>query len=143
MLATIRNNRYLPVFSDEFFGGDLLKNFFDVEAGLSVPAVNIVETKDDYKIEVAAPGLNKDDLKIDLHNNLLQISCEKEDKQEVNDEKFMLKEFSYQSFKRSFTLPKSVDSEKIKATYLDGVLNISVPKREEAKEKPVRVIEIS
>lgn len=143
MLATIRKNGYVPVFTDEFFGSDLLKNFFDVEAGVSMPAVNIVETKDEYKVEVAAPGLKRDDLKIDLHNNLLQVSSEKENNHEENNENYMRREFCYQSFKRSFTLPRTVDSEKIKATYTDGVLNISIPKKEDAKEKPSREIEIS
>jgi len=109
----------------------------------SLPAVNIVESKEDYRIEVAAPGLNKDDFKINLENNVLTVSSEKEDKHEENDEKVMRREFSYSSFSRSFTLPQTVNSEKIKASHKDGILQVIIPKKDEAREKPSREIKIS
>jgi len=107
------------------------------------PAVNIIESKDDYRIEVVAPGLDKADFRINVENNVLTISAEKEVKQEDKEEHFMRREFNYASFSRSFTLPESMDSEKISAKHKDGVLNVVIPKKEEAKEKPARTIKIS
>lgn len=135
--------RSMPSLVDEFFGRNLLDNVFDFNTGVSTPSVNIVEGKDSFRIEVAAPGLSKDDFKIDLHNNVLTISSEKEEKKEEKDEQFMRREFSYASFSRSFTLPNTADMEKISASHKDGVLNIDIPKRDEAKEKPKRMIKIS
>jgi len=143
MLPTLRTRTAWPGLVDEFFNGDLLPKFFDIENMHSLPAVNIVESKEDYRIEVAAPGLNKDDFKINLENNVLTVSSEKEDKHEENDEKVMRREFSYSSFSRSFTLPQTVNSEKIKASHKDGILQVIIPKKDEAREKPSREIKIS
>lgn len=133
----------MPNLVDFFFGDDFLSNFFDNANAGTIPAVNIVESKDDYQIELAAPGLEKKDFKIDLNNNMLSISSEKEQKNEVEGEKIMRREFSYTAFKRSFTLPDSADGDKIKAAYKEGILTITIPKRDEAKEKPARQISIS
>ncbi|MCF8345137.1 MAG: Hsp20 family protein, partial [Bacteroidales bacterium] len=109
MLPMIRR-RALPDLVDEFFGSDLMNNFFENQTGINVPAVNIIEGNEDFKIEVAAPGLNKKDFKIDLDRNVLTVSSEKkEEKKEKDEDKFMRREFSYSSFSRSFTLPDSVD----------------------------------
>jgi HSP20 family protein len=143
MLPTLRTRTALPGLVDEFFNGDIFPRFFEVESRHTMPAVNIVEGKEDYRIEVAAPGLSKDDFRINLENNTLTVSSEKEEKVEEKDEKVMRKEFNYYSFCRSFSLPQTVNSEKIKATHKDGILNIIVPKRDEAKEKPAREIRIS
>jgi HSP20 family protein len=134
----------MPSFFEEFFGKDLMPDLFEDRANMSVPAVNVLEDADNFKIEVAAPGLDKKDFKIDLDNNVLTISSEKEYKHEDEKEgKFMRREFAYASFKRSFTLPESVDAEKIKANYKEGLLYINIPKREEAKQKPPKQISIS
>ncbi len=144
MLPTLRKERRLfPSIVDEFFGKDYMPDLFDFQTGINLPSVNIIEGKDDYKIEVAAPGLDKNDFSVSLDNNVLTISSEKEDKQEENNERYMRREFSYTSFKRSFSLPQSVDVNSIAATHNNGVLTITVPKREEAKVKPTRSIEIS
>lgn len=143
MLPIIRKKEYLPDLVDEFFGRDFMSNFLDVQTGINTPAVNIIEGKDHFKIEVAAPGLDKQDFKIDLENKVLTISCDKEEKKEEKDEKIMRREFSYCSFKRSFTLPDIVDTDKINASHKDGILFIEIPKREEAKVKPARQIKIS
>jgi HSP20 family protein len=143
MLPTLRTRTTWPGFVEEFFNGDLFPKFFDTESRQSLPAVNIVEGKDEYRIEVAAPGLNKEDFKISLENNVLTVSSEKEEKHEEKEERVMRREFSYYTFSRSFTLPLTVNSEKIKAVHKDGILNIIVPKKEESKEKPVREIKIS
>lgn len=141
MLPMLRRSS-LPDLVDEFFGRDFLGNF-DEQTGVNMPAVNIIEEKDDFSIEVAAPGLDKKDFKIDLDHNVLTISSEKKDEKKEEDKKFMRREFSYTSFKRSFTLPNTVDAEKIEAKHKDGVLSITMPKKEEAKEKPARQIKIS
>lgn len=133
----------IPSLVDAFFGDDFLSNFFEGRPQGTLPAVNISENSEEFIIEVAAPGLEKKDFNVDLHNNLLTISSQKEISNEQNNEKVMRREFSYTSFKRSFSLPESTNGEKIKATYKDGILIINVPKREEAKEKPARQISIS
>jgi len=143
MLPVLRRGTTFPSFMDDFLGRDFFSNFFDNQTGMSIPSVNIIEGKEDFRIEVAVPGLDKKDFKIDLNNNVLVISSEKEVKNEQNDEKYMRKEFSYSSFQRSFTLPNSVDAEKINAAYKDGVLNVTIPKKEDAKEKPPRTIKIA
>ena len=98
------------------------------------PAVNISETKDDYMVTMAAPGLKKSDFNIDVEGNLLTISSEKEETKEAKEATYNRKEYSYSSFSRSFTLPAEVMSDKIEATYEDGVLKLTLPKKEEAKK---------
>jgi|WetSurMetagenome_2_1015567.scaffolds.fasta_scaffold466860_2 HSP20 family protein len=143
MLPTLRTKSSWPNLVEEFFNNELFPSFFDTETRKSLPAVNIIEGKDEYKIEVAAPGLNKEDFKVNLDNNVLTVSSEREEKQESNEDKVMRKEFSYYSFSRSFTLPLTVNAEKITANHKDGILHISIPKKDEAREKPARQIRIS
>jgi HSP20 family protein len=102
-----------------------------------VPAVNIIERKEDYLVSLAAPGLKKEDFKIDLEGNMLSISSEKEEENEEKDEKYTRKEYSYSSFERSFTLPDEVNKDKIDAQYKDGVLELVLPKKEEAKKMAI------
>lgn len=112
----------------------------------TLPAVNIVETESSYKLEVAAPGMTKKDFKVELDNDLLLISAERSEKNEDGGENgnYTRREFSYQSFTRSFSLPeRMVQGDKITASYDDGVLNITIPKTEEAKTKPRKLIKIS
>lgn len=109
----------------------------------TLPAVNIKEDKDGFEVEMSAPGFEKSDFKIELNNNVLTISSEKKIENETKeDQQFLLREFSYQSFHRSFTLPEIVESDKITAQYQNGILSIYIPKKEEAKPKPVKRIEI-
>lgn len=145
MLPTTRNRMNMPSIWDELFGRDSYNTGLSEDrTAFSVPAVNVMENNDNYQIEVAAPGLEKKDFNIDLDNNLLTISSEKEYKQEEeNDGRYTRREFGYASFKRSFTLPDSVDADKIKAKYNEGVLHITIPKKEEAKQKPPKQINIS
>lgn len=143
MLPKLRTRTSWPSLIDEFLNDNYMPRFFDWENGQNMPAVNITEGKDDYKIDVAAPGLNKEDFKISLDNNVLSISSEKEVKNESKEENVLRREFSYSSFSRTFTLPETVNGEKIKATHHDGILSIVVPKKDEAKVKPVREIKIS
>jgi HSP20 family protein len=101
---------------------------------LSVPAVNITETANDYYVSLAVPGLKKDDFKIDVEGNTLTISSEKEERKEEKEKKFTRKEYNYSSFCRSFTLPDEINKEKIEAKYEDGVLKLVLPRKEEAKK---------
>lgn len=142
MLA-LRNLNSLPSFVEEFFNREMPYSYNRNWATISTPAVNIVEGKDEFRIEVAAPGLNKEDFKINLENDQLTISANKEVKKEENEETYTRREFSYSSFSRSFTLPDTVDGDKIKASHQDGVLTIHVPKKEEARPKPAREIAVA
>jgi HSP20 family protein len=100
---------------------------------LSVPAVNITEDKDNYEVALAVPGVKKSDIKIDVQGNMLTISSEKEETKEEKDKRFTRKEYNYTSFSRSFTLPDEVKQEKIEARYEDGILKLTLPRKEEAK----------
>ncbi|PSR12910.1 MAG: heat-shock protein [Bacteroidetes bacterium] len=111
----------------------------------TLPSVNIKEEADQFVVEMAAPGMKKSDFQIELNNNVLTIRSEvQRDEEEKTANGFLRREFSYQSFQRSFNLNnKVVDDAKIKATYQDGILRLNLPKKEEAKEKPARLIKIS
>lgn len=125
---------------DEFFTADwpIRRNTF---AG-SVPAVNVEEREKDFSLSFAVPGKNKDDFEIEVDKDVLSVSANTQDNYENTDERFSRREFSYQSFKRSFTLPDSVDTTKIKAKYTDGILTIDLPKRKEALPQPTKRIAI-
>jgi HSP20 family protein len=139
MLTTLkRQNPFFPVFSDSFFR----ENFLNDSDWATSPAVNIAEDGNDFRIEVAAPGLGKDDFNIHVEKRMLEISSEKETSSESKDEKYHRKEFSYTSFKRTFSLPEYADVDNIKASYNNGILNVTVPKLDQAKEKPARAISI-
>jgi HSP20 family protein len=118
-------------FFDDFWGKDL---YSGVAKGTTVPAVNIHEDDNNFMVEVAAPGLKKEDFTVDLENNVLTISAEHEEEKEEKKKKVTLREFNFTSFKRSFTVPNSVYTEKIKANYKDGVLHLLLPKKEESKK---------
>jgi len=128
----------LPTVFDEFFKP--WNEWFGNESwpkALTMPAVNIIENTGDYKVSLAAPGMKKDDFKIDMDGNLLTISSEKEENKEEKDVRYTRKEYSYSGFSRSFTIPEDVKQDKIEATYQDGVLKIVLPKREEAKKQAI------
>ncbi|UKJ06719.1 Hsp20/alpha crystallin family protein [Solitalea lacus] len=109
---------------------------------LTVPAVNISETKDNFKVSMAAPGMKKDDFKIDVEGNMLSISAETEEQKEEKDAKFTRQEYNYSSFSRSFTLPEGVNQDKIEAKYEDGVLKLVLPKNEAAKKVAAKHISV-
>lgn len=136
----------VPSIFDDFFSKALWdwNNSNFSMTGTTLPAVNILESADEFQVEMAAPGMEKKDFKIELENNILTISSErkKEDEDKEGDN-FTRREFSYQSFQRTFTLPHDVvDADKINARYENGVLKLLIPKKEEAKQKPPRQIEI-
>ena len=127
---------------------DLLEDFWDTRSlstgrdPMSMPAVNVCEEKDQFRIDVAAPGFNKEDFNLNVENNVLTISSEKQIEDKKEGENVSRREFSYGAFQRTFTLPASVDADKIKAKYDKGVLAINIPKKEEAKAKPPKRIDI-
>lgn len=137
----------MPGLFDDFFNGDLMdwRSLNYSNTNTTLPAVNVKETAENFVVEMAAPGMKKEDFKIELNNNVLTISSEhKNEREEKDGEKYTRREFSYQSFQRSFTLAKdAVDADNIQAKYENGVLKLSIPKREEAKQKPARLIDIS
>lgn len=144
MIPMLRNKRFLPSFEDDVFGKDFLKDFFDFESNPSVPDVNVKESKDQYTIEVAAPGMDKKDFDVNIQNNMLVISSEKETSNQKGgeEENYVRREFSYSSFQRSFSIPETVDADNIKARYEKGVLYVELPKKKEAVEKASKQIKI-
>jgi len=129
-----------PLFNDLF--EDLFETMPLYKNQRWSPAVNIKENDSSYGIEFAIPGFNKEDFKINLENNVLTISSEREEKNEETNEKYTHKEYSLRSFSRSFTLPKNVDAEKISAAYTDGLLIIDIPKKAEENNKLIKEIAI-
>jgi HSP20 family protein len=123
--------------SPEFFDLD----FPTFKGEMNVPSVNIKETEKEYWVEMAAPGLERKDFKIEIENNMLSISAEKEEKKEEKAEDYARKEFSYNSFCRTFTLPENV-KENIDAKYENGLLKVHIPKKEVTAVKPVKHIEV-
>jgi len=136
----IRRGESLPSVFNDFFRP--WGSFFDTNGGsmfnhlnpLNLPAVNIAEKKDRFDVSLAVPGMKKEDFNIDVEGNVLTISAEKKEEREEKDERYTRKEFNYSSFTRSFTLPEGVNKERIDATYENGLLNVALPKTEEAKK---------
>ena len=142
-MLPVFKSRNLPGLFDEFFNGNLLPNYIEEGAWKSTPAVNIYENSEKFEIEIAAPGLEKEDFKIDLKNDYLTDSSEKRDKKEETEKgKVVRSEFRYSSFQRSFAMPKEVDVSAIKAAHKNGVLTIELPKEVEYKENISRQIDI-
>lgn len=136
-----RNNVVFPSFIDDVFTPDW---FGGIEKfSKQTPAVNIKEDDNGYQLALAVPGLKKEQFNIEVDKDVLTISSEvKQEAQETKDN-YTRKEFSFSSFKRVFTLPETVDADKINAVYEDGVLQLDIPKKEEALPKPKRLIEIA
>lgn len=141
-LVKRKNNLWFPSMLDEFLKPDWLGGMENL--GVNIPAVNIKETDTQFVLELAAPGKKKEDFHVEVDDNVLTISSETqtEHTEENKEERYTRKEFGFSSFKRSFTLPESVNEYEIEAGYKDGVLTLTLPKREEALPKPKRMIEI-
>ncbi len=142
-------SRKNPFDISNFFGdtvSDLMEwtndNFSETRT--TIPSVNVKENADEYVVEVAAPGMKKEDFNIELNNNILTIKSEVKNENEENNERYTRREFSYQSFQRIFNLNNRViDENNIQAKYENGILKLHLAKKEEAREKPARLIEIS
>ena len=147
-MSMIKRNDYFPA---SIFDGLLSRDLMNwglnnnSSTNTTIPAVNIKETNEGFVVEMAAPGMTKDDFNIELDGDLLTISSEKNLAPEIREnERFTRKEFSYQSFSRSFQLSKAVvDADKIEARYENGVLHLMIPKKEEAKTKPPKQIRVA
>jgi len=141
MIARI-NNAYLPGMLDELFRNDLSDRLYTGRQHLCAPAVNIIEEEKAFQIELAAPGMKRDDFRLDLDNEVLTISSEKKE-QEEKGPRYLKREFGVQAFKKSFSLPDSVNSDAISAVYTDGILRITLPLKEEEVKKGPKSIEIA
>lgn len=124
--------------ADKFFGN----RWFEKEFNQSLPAVNIKEDGKQFDIEFAAPGFTKNDFKIDVDQNVLTVSAEKKEEKNEDNKRFTRREFSYNTFSRSFTLPQTVNADKIDAKYTDGLLHLQIPKKEEAKAVQKKQIKV-
>nr|WP_315142220.1 Hsp20/alpha crystallin family protein [uncultured Flavobacterium sp.] len=151
MEALVKRNGLFPLvpvnnFFDDLFTKDVFdwtdRNFSSI--GSNLPSVNLKETDDLLKIELAAPGMKKEDFKVEIDNNTLLISSEKEEEKEETRKKdnYIRKEFNYQSFFRSFSLPEYIDESKIEANYKDGILHVNIAKKEGGKRKTTKRIAI-
>lgn len=145
MSNLVKRNLFWPSTSsvDEF----LNENFFNL-AGMAgktgnLPRVNITETDDDFKVEMAAPGMRKEDFHVELDNDNLVIWTERSSSEENTESNYHRREFSYEAFRRSFYLPNTVEAEKINARYENGLLLLVIPKKEEARKKPAKKIKIT
>jgi len=139
------NNRLYPSVFNQLFNRELVdwNNAGFSSDDSTLPAVNILEDDNRIQIEVAAPGMKKEDFKIDLENNRLTVSAEVSTENSESGDRYSRKEFSYRSFRRLFNIPvETINGDQIQATYKDGILLVTLPKREELKPKPARAIEI-
>lgn len=147
-----KNGSAFPKLVNDFFETDFFArpSLLDFDGGLSrlsmlaeVPSVNIIENEQDYKFELAAPGLDKKDFKIETDNNTLTISSEKKEEKKEEKENYSRKEFSYESFCRSFQLPENSIPDKIDARYENGILKLTLPKKEVTISQPKKEIKVS
>jgi HSP20 family protein len=141
MLPTITRRSFRPYYLSNLFDDTFFPVFHS--STNSVPAVNIREDEKNYNLEIAVPGMDKKDLKIDLNEDVLTISSEVKQENEEERNGYKRKEFSYSSFARTFYIPENIDRDKIEASYKDGILNVSLPKQEAEKSKLARQVNIS
>ncbi len=138
-IVKYNNNNVFPSLMKEFFNDDFGMN--PINRNHSVPSVNSIENNDSFEIDLAVPGMKKDDFTIELNDKVLIISSQKANTNE--NDNVRLNEFNYSSFQRSFRVPNTVDLDKIKATYKNGILKIKLPKKKDSVTKPNRVIDIA
>lgn len=148
----VKNRHNLPsLFTDmfnppSFFDRDLFDFDFGLlptRLGFTVPTANTKETPKEYKLEIAAPGLDRDDFSIEINNHTLTVSAKKEEEKKDKEEGYSKREYSFNSFCRTFSLPENIKEEKIEARYDKGVLKISIPKSKETEVKPMHKIPVT
>ena len=146
-MSIVKYNSNFPAktfghFFDDFFNRSLTDTLGS-DVAFNRPSVNIIEHSEGYTIELAAPGLDKADFEVKAEKDLLKITAKKENKEEVKDGKYYRREFNYSSFHRNFQIPESVNSAGISANYNNGVLTVTLPKKEEViQEETTKVIDI-
>ena len=138
-IVKYNNNKVFPSLMNEFFNDDLRMNV--INNNHSVPSVNSIENDNSFEIDLAVPGMKKDDFTIQLNDKVLVISSENTNHVENNS--MSLNEFNYSSFQRSFIVPETVELDKIRANYKNGILKVKLPKKKDSIKKPNRVIDIS
>lgn len=148
-MSLIKRENYSPS-SPSFFNDFINRDWYDQNnqnyslTNTTIPAVNIKETVNEFEVDMAAPGMTKDDFKIELNNSVLTISSEiQKDNETKEGRNVTRREFSYQSFSRSFTLPAIVETDRITAKYENGILQVNIPKKDEVKPKPLKQIQVS
>ena len=141
MLPTITNRSYKPFLWANLFDDDFLPVLS--QRSTSMPAVNIKEDDKKFALDLAVPGIDKKDLKIEIHEDVLTISSENKNEKEETQDGFKRREFSYSSFCRSFYLPENVNQDKIEASYKDGILTVELPKQKEEKANITKEVKIS
>jgi HSP20 family protein len=142
MLARVNRN-YVPAYWDDFFNDRVFNQLNSKTSSGKTPAVNVSEDEKGYTIEVAAPGIAREDFNIEIDNDLLTISTELKENSEEQKQNFLRREFNYRSFKRSFQLPETINLEQINATHEAGILTLSLPKKEEEVQKAPRQIAVN
>ena len=144
-VKTTKNGNSLPSLLSDFFDNETFFNmsWLNRDSHQTIPAVNIKEGSKEFAIEFAAPGFKKNNFKIDVDGNQLTISAEKEEEKNEQNDRFTRKEFFYNSFSRSFTLPQNVNVEHIEAKYNDGILKLNISKKEETKSFPKKDIKVA
>lgn len=145
LIKTKKNGDLFPSLLSDFFDTDrfLSPRWLEREFENTIPSVNIKENGKEFNVELAVPGFNKDQFHVNVEDNVLTISAERKEEKKETDERFTRKEFSYNSFARSFTLPQSVNADKVDAKYADGILKLCIPKKEEAKALPKKEIKVA
>jgi HSP20 family protein len=143
LIPSLRNNLTELFDMDHFLDEPFFETpFWNGRKFNKVPAANIKETKKEFIVEIAAPGMNKKDFHIDIENKMLEIKVEKEIEKEDKDVDFTRKEYDYTAFYRAFDLPEHVFEDKIKAEYIDGILKVHLPKSMETKKKKAKEIAV-
>lgn len=140
-MATLARYNQLPTFFNPFYGRPVINRYYNPTP--NVPAVNVKETDMAFVLELAAPGLKKEDLKINVEKNTLTIGYQSEQKNEETTHKFTRQEFAFNSFERVFRLPKNVNADEIKAAYTDGILTVELPKIDAKEETLVKEIVVA
>lgn len=151
MNLTLRRNGGLPSLMSDFFGTslvdrdflDLDSDFFPSRLGINIPTANISETPQEYKLELAAPGLERKDFNVEVDKHVLSISAQKEEERKEKDGEYSRREYSFNSFSRSFTLPENIREGNIDARYENGVLKVSIPKVKETPMKQAQKVAVS
>jgi HSP20 family protein len=141
MLAKINRN-YVPAYWDDFFNDSFFRNVNPYTCNSTSPAVNVAEEDNAFRIEVAVPGLTREDIRIDLENDVLTIASEEKKSKEEKNHRSVRREFNDNTFKRSFQLPETIDLDNIKAKHESGILTIELPKKDEVVQKAPKQIEI-
>ncbi|MDF1576000.1 MAG: Hsp20/alpha crystallin family protein [Bacteroidales bacterium] len=141
MLARINRN-YAPAYWDDFFNDNFFKHLNQTNCDESRPAVNVSENDHGYTIELAAPGIDRKAFNLEIEDNVLTISSENKESKDEQKRNYLRREFSFQSFKRSFQLPETVDQDQISATHEAGILKLTLPKKEEMIQKAPRQIAV-